>query len=233
MFQLNLGNTPPGSSDRAAQLNMISSFGMGDASVDGNVPSSSSVLERARLSAVAASQVGLPGDPFPRVHPHHQRITAANQGNLHQLLQAGVPSRNLLNRDHLFPYILHGLLDDVETANGGHSVAWSTDGKAFRVHNPDAFVTQIVPTYFQRLSFRDFLYKLDRWGFAQDENGFFYHAYFVRSLPALCVYISWIEPPRQVQVCGLILLDPSLSRSYTLELQKTSLHFYFYNSRRQ
>jgi hypothetical protein len=213
MFPLKLGNTPAGSSDRAVRLcNMISSYseGVEGASVAcGDVPSSSPVLERARLSAVAASQVDLSEITFPRtiIHPHdHQHMAAANQGNLHQLLhQVGVPSRNLLDRDHVFPYILHGLLDDVEKANGGHIVSWSIDGTAFRVHNPDAFVTQIVPSYFHsRLSFREFLYQLDRWGFTQNENGSRYHPYFVRSLPALCLHIAWIEPSRQVHVSGLI-----------------------------
>jgi hypothetical protein len=243
MFPLNLGNSHTGSSNRAAQLNLISSSeqGMGGASVvGGKVPSSSSAPERARLSAVAASPAGLSGIRFPRIqHQHqHQLMSAANEGNFDQLLQAGVPSRNLLNRDHLFPYILHGLLDDVEKANGSHIVSWSTDGTAFRVHNPDAFVTQIVPTYFHRVtSFRDFLYKLNRWGFTQDENELCRHPYFVRSSPALCVYIAWIEPLRQVHVSGIIfyilLLLCCLEKIRTLELSKIPHYFYFFNSRSQ
>jgi hypothetical protein len=214
---------------------MIPSSGIanrGGASVVGNVPSSSSVLERAHVSSVAASQFGLSGTTFPRIHPaHHQLMTATNQGAALQLLQAAeIPSQNLLRLDRLFPYILHGLLGDVEKANGGHIISWSTDGKAFRIHNPDAFLTQIVPTYFlQRLSFRDFLYKLDRWGFTQHENGFCFHPYFVRSSPALCVYIAWIESPRQVHavstrlICSILRCLGAII-AYTLSSSKETHH---------
>ena len=89
------------------------------------------------------------------------------------------------DKDKLFPYILHGLLDDVDKADHTSIISWSPDGKTFQIHSNALFTSKILRLYFQHKGFDEFRAQLDAWGFCHEQEGFF-HPCFVRGQPMLC-----------------------------------------------
>jgi hypothetical protein len=47
-----------------------------------------------------------------------------------------------------FPKLLLDLLEDAENDGNEHIVSWTPDGLAFKVHERDVFMKQILPNYF-------------------------------------------------------------------------------------
>ena len=64
-----------------------------------------------------------------------------------------------------FPCKLYHMLDDVERRGLTDIVSWDPDGMCFRVHDPNAFVEQILPQYFKKSKFRSFQRQLNLYGF--------------------------------------------------------------------
>lgn len=104
------------------------------------------------------------------------------------------------SQTELFPYILHGMLEDVEKIGKTQIVSWNADGKSFRIHDPDSFVSFILGKYFKtyvggiasRLT--QFRSDLKDWGFedAVDGNGMgetFTHHCFQKGQANLCRYM--------------------------------------------
>ena len=80
------------------------------------------------------------------------------------------PSENE-KQTELFPYILHGMLDDEERTGRTNIVSWNADGKSFRVQDPDAFVTYILGKHLKKYvggiarRYTQFRSDLKDWGF--------------------------------------------------------------------
>jgi hypothetical protein len=55
-----------------------------------------------------------------------------------------------------FPWKLHQLLEDVELEGNEHIVSWLPDGKAFKVHKPNAFCRKLMAKYFRQTKFHSF-----------------------------------------------------------------------------
>jgi len=123
------------------------------------------------------------------------------------------PPKN--SQTELFPYILHGMLDDVEKIGKTQIVSWNPDGKSFRIHDPDAFVSLILGKYFKKYvggiasRLTQFRSELKDWGFedAVDGNGMwetFTHHCFQKGQSNLCRYMRCgrkaVEPARQRMV---------------------------------
>jgi hypothetical protein len=89
------------------------------------------------------------------------------------------------DREQLFPFVLHGLLDDADEANQTSIISWSADGKSFRLHNEEVFSLRILRHYFPDMGWREFCARLDDWGFVFEQESFF-HPCFVRGEPTLC-----------------------------------------------
>ncbi len=51
---------------------------------------------------------------------------------------------------------IHKILEDAELENNKHIISWGPDGKSFKVHNPGAFVKEIMPRYSAATKFRSF-----------------------------------------------------------------------------
>lgn len=120
------------------------------------------------------------------------------------------PPKN--SQTDLFPYILHGMLDDVQKIGKAQIVSWNPDGKSFRIHDPDAFVSFILSKYFKKYvggiasRLTQFRSDLKDWGFedAVDGNGMgetFIHHCFQKGQSNLCRYMRCgrkaVEPARQ------------------------------------
>lgn len=91
-----------------------------------------------------------------------------------------------------FPFKLHMLLDsmDADAAKGdlmGKSiVGWQPHGRAFKVHNIDAFVKTIMPHFFKHTKYASFQRQLNLYGFIRittvgPDKGAVYHPCFVRN----------------------------------------------------
>jgi hypothetical protein len=100
------------------------------------------------------------------------------------------------NRDNLFPYILHGLLEDAEKSGQISVVSWSRDGKAFRLHNKGAFQQKYLQLYFKLNSMDDFHSTLFSWGFKEDENGSYHHPCFIEDHPEFRVFMKKADNAR-------------------------------------
>ena len=116
-----------------------------------------------------------------------------------------------------FPLKLHKMLERAETEGFQTTVSWvhppsldrptvsgtgdegqSIDNKdghlgytPFKVHNPEKFVQDVIPRFFQMTKFKSFLRQLNIWGFSRDRSkgplsGSYYHRDFVRQDPELC-----------------------------------------------
>jgi hypothetical protein len=55
-----------------------------------------------------------------------------------------------------FPWKLHQLLEDVELDCNEHIVSWLPDGKAFKVHKPNAFCKKVMAAYFRQTKLKSF-----------------------------------------------------------------------------
>jgi hypothetical protein len=112
----------------------------------------------------------------------------------------------------LFPYILHGMLDDVERIVQTNIVSWNADCKSFRIHDPDAFVSYILVKYFKKYvggiasRLTQFRSDLIDWGFEDVVDGnrmgeTFTHHCFQKGQANLCRYMRCgrkaVEPTRQ------------------------------------
>ena len=68
-------------------------------------------------------------------------------------------------------------------------VSWFPHGKAFKVYNVPAFVSDVLPLFFKQTKFKSFQRQLNLWGFLriQDgpEKGAYYHKDFLRDKPDL------------------------------------------------
>lgn len=68
--------------------------------------------------------------------------------------------------DLKFPCKLYTMLMAAETQGFADIVSWHPDGTSFRIHQPDAFVTTILPVYFHKQSqYRSFQRQCNLYGF--------------------------------------------------------------------
>ena len=92
----------------------------------------------------------------------------------------------------LFPYRLQDMLIKVSQDKRDDVVSWLPDGKAFKVHKVQEFVSDILPVYFNQSKYKSFQRQLNLWGFERiaksgtAENGGYWHSNFLRDQPQLC-----------------------------------------------
>lgn len=106
-----------------------------------------------------------------------------------------------------FPLKLHTMLSKAEvsqTPGDGSSfsstISWLPgSSSAFRVHNPDAFVEDVMPKFFEMTKYRSFLRQLKLWSFELDRSresptrGSYSHPLFVRDQPDLCKQMKRVK----------------------------------------
>merc|ERR1711933_701562 len=77
-------------------------------------------------------------------------------------------------------------------------VAWVPKGDAFMIFNESSFVENVLSRFFmKKTKFRSFKGKLYRWGFRRvikgNTSGAYYHKYFLRDNPDLCLHIRRVS----------------------------------------
>jgi hypothetical protein len=89
-----------------------------------------------------------------------------------------------------FPFKLQALLDLLELKGVTNVISWLPHGRAFRVHNPNAFVRELMPRYFSMSKFSSFQRQLHLYSFQRvthgADKGAYYHPDFLRGMPRLC-----------------------------------------------
>lgn len=98
-----------------------------------------------------------------------------------------------------FPRRLYEMLDG-ETKNAEADmlypkiIAWSSSGKAFRIHNVGEFSSVVLPKYFRTKKFSSFQRNLNLYGFAKVRKGadtdMYAHPSFIRNKPEALLYLQ-------------------------------------------
>ena len=102
---------------------------------------------------------------------------------------------NNKRRHESFPWKLHDMLLQVKLNNQEHIVSWDLNGRALKVHDPQAFATKILPVYFlHSTKWESFQRQLNLYGFKRisrgPHKGIYLHKYFVKDNRSLCSLIS-------------------------------------------
>jgi hypothetical protein len=92
-----------------------------------------------------------------------------------------------------FPEKLMNMLD-VESSSNPDVVSWSNHGRAFVVHRPRAFASEVMPGYFRQSKLTSFQRQLNLYGFRRitqgRDSGAYYHELFLRGRPHLCAMMQ-------------------------------------------
>jgi hypothetical protein len=99
-----------------------------------------------------------------------------------------------------FPEKLHRMLREVDEAGCNDCVSFFAHGRAFAVHNPTRFVTEIMPKYFRQSRLSSFQRQLNLYGFTRitqgPDAGGYYHELFLKGRPNLCVHMRRVGVPQ-------------------------------------
>mmetsp|Transcript_24492 Transcript_24492/g.59998 ORF Transcript_24492/g.59998 Transcript_24492/m.59998 type:complete len:227 (+) Transcript_24492:61-741(+) len=79
-----------------------------------------------------------------------------------------------------FGWKLHTMLEDAEKSDMKEIVSWVNSGKAFKVHNLDAFMEKVVPFYFRQSKWKSFQRQLYFYGYTRTSSGAYHHPSFIR-----------------------------------------------------
>ena len=92
------------------------------------------------------------------------------------------------------PVRLFDMLADTEARGQASIVSWLSHGRAIRVHDPEAFVTQILPHYFRQSKITSFQRQLNVYGFRRivfgRDVGAYHHQCFLRGVRHLAFQIT-------------------------------------------
>ena len=85
-----------------------------------------------------------------------------------------------------FPVRLFDMLADIEARGQTSIVSWLSHGRAIRVHDPEAFVAQILPHYFRQSKITSFQRQLNVYGFRRivfgRDAGAYHHKCFLKGV---------------------------------------------------
>jgi hypothetical protein len=132
-----------------------------------------------------------------------------------------------------FPQRLFQMLETIEHTKCQLSniVSWHPTGKGFVIHDPDAFVSQIMPVFFRSQSkLSSFRRQLNNYGFqhTHDESNVrsltYYHQLFLRDYPKRCREIV-LKNRKKKKKAHLRIPPPSTPALYRKEEARLSLLF--------
>ena len=106
-----------------------------------------------------------------------------------------------------FPLRLHQLLEDIQQDGHASIISWLPHGRAFIVHKPKEFVSEILPNYFKQSKIGSFQRQLNLYGFKRftggKDKGGYYHEYFLKDMSFL------IRRMRRTKVKGTLVRGAS------------------------
>jgi len=101
----------------------------------------------------------------------------------------------LHERDHVFPWLMHRILDDAASKGFEDIISWVSTNNGFKVHNKAVFASKIIPEYFDPpIKYKSFQRSVNMWGLKRvdrddcpgTEKGSYVHESFIRGNPDLC-----------------------------------------------
>jgi hypothetical protein len=99
-----------------------------------------------------------------------------------------------------FPEKLHRMLLEVEETGDSDIISFFSHGRAFGVHDPERFVSKVMPKYFKQSRLSSFQRQLNLYGFTRissgTDTGGYYHELFLKGRPALCVHMRRVGVPQ-------------------------------------
>jgi len=99
-----------------------------------------------------------------------------------------------LESDHSFPFKLHLMLDNAERDCYSHIVSWVNNGTAFKVHDSQAFVDQVMPNFFDQSKYESFRRQLNLYQFKRvakgNDRGVISHPNLIQGSRHLCKEIT-------------------------------------------
>jgi hypothetical protein len=114
-------------------------------------------------------------------------------GNEDDILE-GAEQMGNASSDHIFPRKLHLMLEDAENNDFEDVVSWVQGGAAFKVHDNNKFVEEIMPTYFDQTNYESFRRQLNLYGFNRasrgEDCGMYFHEFFLEGDTRLCRSIT-------------------------------------------
>jgi len=100
---------------------------------------------------------------------------------------------NIPNMQVSFPLKLQCILDKLEAeGTAGDIISWMPHGRAFLVHDPQRFVSEVMPVHFKQSKYSSFQRQLHMYNFERvtgpgPNKGAYHHPYFLRSHPELAL----------------------------------------------
>ena len=105
--------------------------------------------------------------------------------------------------DLSFPYKVHMMVENANKDNYSHIVSWTKDGKAFQVHDVEAFVKSVLPLFFDQSKYESFRRQLNLYQFKRvargELRGTISHPSFVRGARWMCEDIKRVRCRQQQQ----------------------------------
>lgn len=93
-----------------------------------------------------------------------------------------------------FPNKLHQMLDAAASECFDHVVSWELQGMAFKVHNIQEFINDVLPIFFKQRKYKSFQRQLNLYGFQRISEGVakggYHHKLFIRGQRSLCQFIT-------------------------------------------
>mmetsp|Transcript_7740 Transcript_7740/g.15929 ORF Transcript_7740/g.15929 Transcript_7740/m.15929 type:complete len:368 (+) Transcript_7740:62-1165(+) len=101
-----------------------------------------------------------------------------------------------------FPEKLHRMLLEIEKDGNGHIISFFPHGRAFGIHDADAFEEKIMPKYYKQSRLSSFQRQLNLYGFTRivsgPDSGGYYHELFLKGRPALCTHMRRVGIPKGI-----------------------------------
>ena len=126
----------------------------------------------------------LQSEPHPEISPSAGAAGDGNTGRVYKPLSA---------QQHSFPLRLQRMLDKLEAEGKGDIVSWLPHGRAFMVHDPERFVEELMPVYFNQTKYSSFQRQLHMYNFSRittgRDKGAYWNCHFQRGKPSLTVHM--------------------------------------------
>jgi len=99
-----------------------------------------------------------------------------------------------------FPERLHRLLKEISDDGNGDVISFYNHGRAFGIHKPEKFVSEIMPKYFKQSRLSSFQRQLNLYGFKRitsgRDAGGYYHELFLQGRPNMCLHMRRVGLPK-------------------------------------
>ncbi|KAL3803933.1 hypothetical protein ACHAWO_013736 [Cyclotella atomus] len=148
----------------------------------------------AAVGAPIISQAHLPSPTSRKAAPPRQTDHTYHDWAKHPPDDYAI--RSSKKADNNFPAKLHRILSNPEH---DHAICWQPHGRAWKIIDKNALVSQVCPHYFGQTKFESFTRQLSGWGFKRlHQSGpdfhCYYHECFLRGLPHLTRLMKRSEP---------------------------------------